>query len=481
MKKTVIILVSAFVACVSCIKENNGPAAQEGTTIIATTEATKATVDGLQVQWTTGDQVALFIEDGTTEPFTLVGEGPVVKGKFSTSAYTPSTGHMPVGLAAFPAEGATRSGSKVSVKVPAEIPYGTSPVPMIGTTTDGTTFNFAIATGAIRISYKNLPPYPFTFVLQADKPVAGTLEIADYTKPTGAAFVSEGASNTITVTGMPQEGDAEITIPLPAGDYNFGVALLAADGTTPVPRSNKGSTAAPAKVTIEAGKITRMKPIDLEEGTPASRTLTTAGAQFNPATLPGKWNVLGNNSSKDGIKVLGGGGGSGYPAFVCPYDKTWCWDDSCYRESDNELIIKVGSISGTTVSGTMNWWAGADGQFWNYTWKYKNSNYPQYDPFYGTDLSVNYNKIPKGEKAFTLDLTTMKVTLANGETPEVLTPGTYTYVDSRTLTIPDGCFALQFHLGNMKPYSTTWGTKDIDRFMFCPLEYVIIFERTGDL
>lgn len=254
MKKTVILLVTAFVACVSCIKENNGPAAQEGTTIIATTEATKATVDGLQVQWTTGDQVALFIEDGTAKAFTLVGEGPVVKGKFSTSAYTPSTGHMPVGLAAFPAVGATLSGSKVSVKVPAEIPYGTSPVPMIGTTTDGTTFNFAIATGAILISYKNLPPYPFTFVLQADKPVAGTLEIADYTKPTGAAFVSEGASNTITVTGMPQEGDAEITIPLPAGDYYFGVALLAADGTTPSPAPTKAAPQPPPKLPLRPAR-----------------------------------------------------------------------------------------------------------------------------------------------------------------------------------------------------------------------------------
>ena len=471
MKKTVILLVTAFVACVSCIKEKSEPVSQEGTTIIATTEATKATVDGLQVQWTTGDQVALFISDGSAEPFTLVGEGPVVEGKFHSATYSPTAARQPVGYAAFPAEDASFSGTKITMKVPAEIPYGTSPVPMVGK-----------STGAIRIIYQNLPPYPCTFILKADKAVAGTLEIADYNSPRNAAYAAEGASNIFTVTGIPKEGDAEITLPLPAGTYHLGVALLAADGTTIVPRSNRGSETAPATVTIEAGKIAKMKPIDLEEGGKVTHSLTSPGATLNPATLPGKWNVLNNHK---GFLVFGGSGGSGYPSFISPSEKGYNWDDSVYKEADNELVIRVTNTSGTVVTGTMNWWAGADGQFWNYIWKFQKDGdaYLKYIPFYGTDLSAYYNKIPKGNHEFTLDLSTMKATLSNGETPEILIPGTHTFTGGKTLKIEDGNFGLMFHLHNMMPAYTeaTWLWKDIDRFMFCPLEYVIIFERTGDL
>ena len=45
------------------------------------------------------------------------------------------------------------------------------------------------------------------------------------------------------------------------------------------------------------------------------------------------------------------------------------------------------------------------------------------------------------------------------------------------LEIPDGCFAMKFHLGNMQVQASEWYSKDIDRFMFYPLEYIIIFEK----
>ena len=476
MKKTVILLAGALMVCAACVKENPAPVAQTGYSITAATVSSepeaKATVDGLQVKWTTGDKIALFISDGTVEDFTLVGEGPVISGTFTNSTYAPSFGHTPNGVAAFPAEGATLSDKKVSVTIPSTFTYGTSPVPMVGVHSGvGNIYDFDIATGAIHVSYKGVPPYPSTFMIRADKNICGTLEIADFETPRTCTIADEGAAKIITVTGVPK-GDAEFTIPLPAGTYSIEVALMAADGATPVPRSYKG----PTSVTIEAGKIAKMKPIDLEEGSPASRTLKEKGADFDWSLFPGKWKVKGG----DYIKVLGGGGGNGYPAFVSPKDKSWDWDGSVYYESDNGLVIKNISTTATQVTGTMNWWAGNDGKWWNYIWKFQKAEKPEYIPFYGTDLSGYYNKIPKGEKTFTLDLTTMKGTLSNGEKPVVLFPGTYTFAGNRDITIPDGCFALQFHLGNMKPM-TSWNEKDIDRFMFCPLEYIIIFERTGDL
>ena len=491
MKKTMILIATAFVACVACNKEIENPAPQANvTSITAVAPDTKTTVDGFQVQWTTGDQVALFQTSGAAVPFTLQGEGPVTTGTFASSAAV-----SPNGLAAFPAEGATNTGSKISVVIPSEFAYGTTPIPMVGVSAGGTNFNFSLCTGAINIIVKDIPPYPSKLVVTADKNITGTLEIPNYENPTNASFAEEGAGKTFTVTNIPK-GNINITLPIPAGTYALDVRLLAADNKTYVPRSNKKNSS----VEIEAGKIARLKTIDLEFGNPAASytgpgsSEVSAWVTANMTRLPGKWNVLGNNTTKDGIKVLGGGGGYGtnwaYPAFVCPYDKTWDWDDSCYRESDNELIIKVSGMSGGQVTGTINWWAGADGKFWNYIWKYNGA--AQYTPFVGTDLSDYYDRIPKGENPFTLDISSLKLTLSNGETPKILTSGTYTFFQGKpTLTIPEGCFALMFHIGNMKPSikdnnpdwfnSESGSPRDIDRFLFSPLEYVIIFERTGDL
>ena len=190
---------------------------------------------------------------------------------------------------------------------------------------------------------------------------------------------------------------------------------------------------------------------------------------FNPDDLfdwdgfAAHWNVFGGNSAPYGIWVLGGSGDD--PAFVSPIDKSWDWDDSIWKESDNGLVVKVSGKTDTEIKGTTNWWAGSDGGFWNYTWKST-----------GEDLSRFYNKIPKGEKEFTLDLVTLTITLGNGEKAKFLTPGTHAFAYGKTIEVRDGCFALAFHL--MEPISATsqrW--TDVDRFINAPLEYVIIFEK----
>ena len=196
----------------------------------------------------------------------------------------------------------------------------------------------------------------------------------------------------------------------------------------------------------------------------------TPAEPFNWATLPGNWTVYGTNKAPYGIWVLGGSGDK--PDFVSPVEKTWDWDDSIYRESDNGLVIKVTGFSATGASGTLNWWAGDDGKFWNYTWK--NENYPDY---IGTDLSQYYDQIPKGENDFTADLATMSVTLSNGHVAKFLAPGDHTFAYNKTFTVPANCFALAFHLMDPVPANEAYLFKDIDRFMFAPLEYVIIFEK----
>ena len=206
---------------------------------------------------------------------------------------------------------------------------------------------------------------------------------------------------------------------------------------------------------------------------------------YDWTTLPGKWNVYGDYGEgvkpRYGLWVLGGSGTT--PSFVSPRDKTWDWDNSIYWESDNELIISLGDYDDTHATGTTNWWAGNDGKFWNYIWKYKNADKPEYEPYYETNLSQYYDQIPKGNKEFTLDFATMTVTLGNGHQAKFLTPGTHEfegtkeYYFKKTLEVPEGCFALCFHLMDPVPLNASFKEKDIDRFMFAPLEYVIIFEK----
>ena len=187
------------------------------------------------------------------------------------------------------------------------------------------------------------------------------------------------------------------------------------------------------------------------------------GSVFDWASLPGSWNVFGGNSSPFGIFVLGGSGDD--PAFVSPIDKSWDWDDSIWKESDNGFVIAVTSMEGTIVKGTTNWWAGDDGGFWNYTWKST-----------GEDLSWFYDMIPKGKHEFTLDMATLKVTLGNGQEARFLIPGTHEFVYGKTFEVREGCFALAFHLMDPIP-ATSQRWTDVDRFVNAPLEYVIMFEK----
>ena len=187
------------------------------------------------------------------------------------------------------------------------------------------------------------------------------------------------------------------------------------------------------------------------------------GSTFDWNSLPGSWNVFGGNSSPFGIFVLGGSGDD--PAFVSPIDKSWDWDDTIWKESDNGFVIAVTAMEGTSVKGTTNWWAGNDGAFWNYTWKGT-----------GEDLSRFYNMIPKGKHEFTLDMKTMTVTYDNGRVAKFLTPGVHEFVYGKTFEVRDNCFALAFHLMDPIP-ATSQRWTDVDRFVNAPLEYVIMFEK----
>ena len=225
-----------------------------------------------------------------------------------------------------------------------------------------------------------------------------------------------------------------------------------------------------------------MKQIDLEEGgkAPVTKDADPNGTySFSAYSLPGTWKVRGNAGQKKGLYVLGGGGsGNGYLLFTCPDEKTWCWtkiNESYKNEFDNEVTISVtGSPFSSPIQGNLKWTGGEDGKFWDYRWNHTNEIY---EAFNGTDLSTYYDRIPRGTHSITFNTSTWDITFVdNGDKAHVLAPGMYRCYD-QSLEIPNGCIALMFHIGNLKPYNSTWAYKDIDRFIFSPLEYIIVFEK----
>ena len=388
MKKTAIIIATAFIACVGCNKEIDTPVS-EGITITAVAPpVNKTAVDGLQVQWTTGDKVALFQTGGSPELFTLQGEGPVTTGTFTSSA----TSLSPNGLAAYPGTSAANSGKQIDVEIPAEFAYGTAPIPMVGVSTGGTTFNFSLTTGAIRVSYTGVPEDASKFILTSDKNVSGTLRIADYTAPTGAAFTGDGTGKTFTVTGV-TSGNLEFTLPLVAGTHNIEIKLVASDGTTVIP----GSAKSISSLEVVAGKISKMKAIAVSS--------TPSGPQIYKISKLWIW------------------GGTG-PEYNC---------SKLYELLTDEQFAKYKNFDNTDNRGpralkdnyfqldpdsTFTNWAGADARNWWYVYSQNGQL---------LDLSSFYELIPRSTATWAMDGDNLTLTPSGGSavTAKILPPGTY--------------------------------------------------------
>lgn len=188
---------------------------------------------------------------------------------------------------------------------------------------------------------------------------------------------------------------------------------------------------------------------------------------FDLNTLPGNYVVNGDS----GLKVLGGSGDD--PAFVSPADKSWCFDTetngNVWKESDNGLVIKVTSAGAEKVTGTINYWAGNDGAFWNYIW------HPGKED--EQDMSHVYGRLPKGEKSFEFNIGTFMCTINGNVEAKLLVPGTHHFAEgNRDLEIPEGCIGLDFKIMDMIP-ATSQRWTDIDRFVNAPIRYIMIFKK----
>lgn len=228
------------------------------TTIHAITGAnmTKTVLKDFDVNWNTGDKLAVADEDDTVVEFTLEGDGGSDEGTFEGELNGKRLGTYAV----YPyTANASVSGTTVTVDYLASWAYGTTEVPMWGEN-DGTgEYDFNNIGGAVLVSYSNVPATTNakTFVLTSTVNITGTVTVSGLDKTPSARLTTGG--NTVTITNVPgTETAVSFVVPVLAGTgYTFTAALK--DGDNVVPGTSKTAT----NRTITANKITKFPDVDL--------------------------------------------------------------------------------------------------------------------------------------------------------------------------------------------------------------------------
>ena len=166
-------------------------------------------------------------------------------------------------------------------------------------------------------------------------------------------------------------------------------------------------------------------------------------------------------------------GGSVDPAFVDPVEKSWVWDDSILKESDNLLRMTVtGTDESGRETGECEYLPGADGAYWNHILKADQNE----DGTGALDLTKYYGLLPQGKCSYLYDPQAGTVVFTSGiisVTAKLLREGEYAY-GSSTLSV--GGIAFDFAL----PGQTTQGAypwTDFDRFAVGPRNYVMLFSK----
>ena len=201
------------------------------------------------------------------------------------------------------------------------------------------------------------------------------------------------------------------------------------------------------------------------------------GEEFSLANVPGNYKV----------KSLNLYGGLYANSFVDIKSKPWDWTgynsntgaSNANKEYDNTLTI--------SADGKLNYGPGEDGAYWDYVYKDNNNNYGGFE----VDMSFDYGILPHGESTYAINTETMVVAITAAETTVyglLVGPGEQSVQNhdnanaTEKLTIPAGCIGIAFQMtGYSGPAAEfNWDKmqyKDVDRFVFHPYYYVMVFEK----
>lgn len=191
-----------------------------------------------------------------------------------------------------------------------------------------------------------------------------------------------------------------------------------------------------------------------------------------PEPEPGETESLSGTYAIDRLTVYGG---TADPAFVDPIVKVGSWDETLTKESDNLLILtSTGTDSKGRETGTAEYTAGADGEYWSYIFKASANK----DGTGDLDMTKYYGKLPHGTSSYTYDKETGEIVFTRMSPlaivqAKVLTAGNYTY-GVKELEVSG--MALDFKLdGETSKGKYPW--TDYDRFVIGPYNYVMLFSK----
>ncbi len=228
---------------------------------------------------------------------------------------------------------------------------------------------------------------------------------------------------------------------------------------------------AESKIVGDEGDITIEDIPDTPTPDPGTET------EFKLSDVPGNYTVK-------SLMLYGGLYANG---FVDIKSKPWDWtgyDSSLGASNANKEYDNTLSIG---TDGKLNYGPGADGQYWDYVYKDNNNNYGGFE----LDMSFDYGILPHGESSYSINPETMIVTITTSTTQVagmLVGPGEQKVQNhdnsnaTEKLTIPAGCIGVAFQMtgytGDVAAFdSDKMMYKDVDRFVFHPYYYVMVFEK----
>ncbi len=232
MKKTFYFAAVLLMAATSCQKEISQESKCLGNySVKATREGcadTKASVDGTTgaFTWSKGDNIGLW--NGTSfDELTTQDDGK------SSATFSGMTTGTPTAYAVFPyALNASVSGSDINVTLPAAYEWkkNEANTPMLATfTSDPKSLSFKHLGGLVNVAIDGVPASASKFVFSTDKDITGEYTVATDQITSGGNAANNEVEFTFSLT---ETTDMDFYVPVPVGDYKFGVKIMDASGGT---------------------------------------------------------------------------------------------------------------------------------------------------------------------------------------------------------------------------------------------------------
>lgn len=300
MKRILYAAAAALVLAAGCAKEidrEDGLTTSVSLSVGIDQQDTKvAFASDKTFQWQTGDQVGVYISDGSFVPFTLASAAGKSQGTF--------TGAVPAGqtygtVAVYPYnEGTSCSGGTLTFHLPEYYrdlgDLSRVMMPMAASLGENASeFTLRHVGGAVKVTLTNVPEGAKYFKLTADKPITGDFKVsvADLANNAVLSGTGTGYDVELQLSAGKAQSSLDIYFPVPAGTYTFSIGVYG-DGVTYLQKAGTTSN------TVGRGTILRMPALEIPEIVYGTSDWTVIGSFNNtawgydvPMDLDGDWSV----------------------------------------------------------------------------------------------------------------------------------------------------------------------------------------------